>query len=61
MPAGDKDIDIIALDDATVAPAQSLDRSGLGTRIFNLASDGRWSISRVGSATRFKLRMSIEK
>ena len=61
MPAGDKDIDIIAIDDATVAPAQSLDRSGLGTRIFNLASDGRWSISRVGSSTRFKLRMSIEK
>lgn len=60
MIAGDKDIEIIALDDATVAPAQSLERFGLGTRIFNLASDGRWSITRVGSSTQFKLKMSID-
>jgi hypothetical protein len=61
ITAGDNEIDIIALDDATIAPAKSLNRAGLGTRIFNLASDGRWSITRVGSSTQFKLRMSIEK
>ena len=59
--AGDKEIDIIAVDDATIAPDKSLNRSGLGTRIFNLASDGRWSLTRTGSSTEFKLRMSIEK
>lgn len=59
--AGDKEIDIIAVDDATIAPDKSLNRSGLGTRIFNLASDGRWSLTRKGSSTEFKLRMSIEK
>jgi two-component sensor histidine kinase len=61
ITTGDKEIDIIAVDDATIAPTKSLNRAGLGTRIFNLASDGRWSITRVGSSTQFKLRMSIEK
>ena len=54
-------IDIIAVDDASTPPDGSVSRHGLGTRIFNLASDGRWSITRVGSSTVFKLRMSIEK
>lgn len=58
---GNEQIDIIAVDNATIAPDKSLNRSGLGTRIFNLASDGRWSITRVASSTQFKLRMSIEK
>ena len=59
--AGDKEIDVLAIDDSAVAPDKFLSRSGLGTRIFNLASDGRWSITRVGATTEFKLRMSIEK
>jgi two-component sensor histidine kinase len=61
MRAGNGNIDITAVDDATIPPPESISKNGLGTRIFNLASDGRWSITRVGSSTEFKLRMSIEK
>lgn len=59
--AGNGHIEITALDDATNPPHELISKSGLGTRIFNLASDGQWSISRVGSSTVFKLSMSIEK
>jgi two-component sensor histidine kinase len=55
-----KDIEIAASDDATIAPSKDFQNIGLGTRIFNLASDGRWSIQRVGHATHFKLTMGIE-
>jgi len=58
--SGERDIQIIAVDDATVAPPEFQGRYGLGTRIFNLASDGRWSITRVESGTEFKLTMAIE-
>jgi hypothetical protein len=58
--SGDRDIQIIASDDATIAPPEVQSRYGLGTRIFNLASDGRWSITRVESGTEFKLTMAIE-
>jgi two-component sensor histidine kinase len=58
--AGHKDIEITALDDAVVQPPEFAIRSGLGTRIFNLASDGRWSITRNGSSTEFRLIMGIE-
>jgi two-component sensor histidine kinase len=57
---GEKLIEITAIDDATIAPPLNQIRFGLGTRIFNLASDGRWSITRVNSTTVFKLIMSIE-
>lgn len=57
---GEKDIQITASDDATIAPPEFQTRFGLGTRIFNLASDGRWSISRVVSGTEFNLTMAIE-
>ena len=60
MRSGERDIQIIAVDDATVAPPEFQGRYGLGTRIFNLASDGRWSITRVESGTEFKLTMAIE-
>ena len=60
MKSGDKDIQIIATDDAAIAPPEYQGRFGLGTRIFNLASDGRWSITRVESGTEFKLTMAIE-
>ena len=60
MKSGDKEIQIIATDDATIAPPEYQGRFGLGTRIFNLASDGRWSITRVESGTEFKLTMAIE-
>jgi signal transduction histidine kinase len=58
--AGEKDIQITAVDDSSVAPPVQITRYGLGTRIFNLASDGRWSITRVESGTEFNLTMAIE-
>jgi two-component sensor histidine kinase len=60
LRAGHKDIEITALDDAVVQPPEFTIRSGLGTRIFNLVSDGRWSITRSGSSTEFRLIMGIE-
>lgn len=58
--SGAKDVEIIAVDDSTVAPTSAEKKSGLGTRIFNLASDGRWSIKRIGSTTEFRLTMTLE-
>ncbi|CAB4571574.1 MAG: hypothetical protein F2555_03775 [Actinobacteria bacterium] len=54
-----KDIEIIALDNSIIPPPESQRRSGLGTRIFNLASDGRWSLLRVENATEFRLTMGL--
>jgi hypothetical protein len=48
------------LDDALVAPTDSATTAGLGTRIFNLASDGRWSITRIETSTEFRLTMSMD-
>ena len=56
---GDKEIKIVAMDDASISPPEQQSRYGLGTRIFNLASDGRWSIERVGASTVFTLVMAI--
>jgi hypothetical protein len=56
----EKDIQIVAVDNALVAPQVIAQRTGLGTRIFNLASDGRWSLQRVGLNTEFRLTMEIE-
>jgi hypothetical protein len=58
---GEKDIKIFAKDNATIAPSADQVRFGLGTRIFNLASDGRWSLKRVGSSTEFELTMAFEQ
>jgi signal transduction histidine kinase len=55
-----KVLTIIAIDNATTPPPEFLFRSGLGTRIFNLASDGRWSITRNGASTEFRLTMGVE-
>ena len=60
LRSGAKDIEIVAIDDSTVVPSSADQKSGLGTRIFNLASDGRWSVKRVGSTTEFKLTMTLE-
>jgi len=57
---GENDIQINAVDDATFAPPEIQLRYGLGTRIFNLASDGRWSITRVDSRTEFQLTMAMD-
>ena len=60
MRSGQTDLTIIAIDNATTPPPVSIQRAGLGTRIFNLASDGRWSITREGSSTRFRLTMGFD-
>jgi hypothetical protein len=57
---GENDLQIFARDNATIAPPVDQIRFGLGTRIFNLASDGRWSLRRVASSTEFELTMAIE-
>ena len=57
---GDNNIRIKASDDSSVAPVGSNTRYGLGTRIFNLASDGRWSLERVELESIFTLEMSLE-
>jgi len=56
----ERDVQIVAVDNASVAPQEAAQRTGLGTRIFNLASDGRWSLKRVGLTTEFTLTMEIE-
>jgi signal transduction histidine kinase len=55
-----KDIEIIAIDNSIIPPPETQNRSGLGTRIFNLASDGRWSINRKADSTEFRLTMTLE-
>jgi hypothetical protein len=56
----ERNIQIIAIDNASVAPQEAARRTGLGTRIFNLASDRRWSLKRHGLTTEFSLTMDIE-
>jgi two-component sensor histidine kinase len=60
LRSGAKDVEIVAIDDSVVPPSNVEQKSGLGTRIFNLASDGRWSLKRVGSTTEFRLTMTLE-
>jgi hypothetical protein len=60
MRQGESDIQITAIDDGDTPPPEQPTRYGLGTTIFNLVSDGRWSITRVDSQTEFNLVMSIE-
>jgi len=53
------DIQVSTEDDA-VNPLPSVpSRVGLGTKILNLVSDGRWSISRNGAKTTVKLTMAL--
>jgi hypothetical protein len=60
MKVGKREIQIVAIDNAIIAPREFDRRYGLGTRIFNLASDGRWSITRIESGTEFRLTMEME-
>lgn len=59
LRSGAKDVEIVAIDDSTTPPLNDQQQSGLGTRIFNLASDGRWNITRIGATTKFSLVMNI--
>jgi len=58
-PKGDTEIFILVVDDAVNAIPLIQTRIGLGTRILNLVSDGRWSISHQQSRTSFHMTMSI--
>ena len=60
MRSDQNDLTILAIDNSTTPPPESSKRSGLGTRLFNLASDGRWAITRVGSSTQFRLTMGFD-
>jgi hypothetical protein len=60
LSSGVNEVEIIAIDDAVIPPRDLKEKSGLGTRIFNLASDGRWSIVRKGFSTEFRLTMGIK-
>lgn len=55
-----KDVEIVAIDNAVIPPPQTQVEFGLGTRIFNLVSDGRWSITCVGLFTEFRLTLAID-
>ena len=58
-PIGDRDIFVLVVDDAINPLPLVQSRIGLGTRILNLVSDGRWSISHNQSITTFHMTMSI--
>lgn len=60
IPSGERDVQVISIDDASTPPPINQGRVGLGSRIFNLASDGRWAITRIGDRTEFHLTMGIE-
>jgi len=50
----------VSIEDDAVNPLPSVpSRVGLGTKILNLVSDGRWSISHVDAKTTVKLTMSL--
>ena len=50
----------VQIEDDAVNPLPSVpSRIGLGTKILNLVSDGRWSISHVDAKTTVKLTMSL--
>jgi two-component sensor histidine kinase len=50
----------VTIEDDAVNPLPSVpSRIGLGTKILNLVSDGRWSISREGARTTVELTMSL--
>lgn len=58
--SGDNEVEIVAIDNAIIAPPKIKYNAGLGTRYFNLASDGRWSLRRVGNSTEFRLIMGFD-
>jgi len=53
------DVELLIVDDSINPLPQIPARVGLGTKILNLVSDGRWSISHVDAKTTVKLTMSL--
>jgi two-component sensor histidine kinase len=58
-PIGDRDLFVLVIDDAVNPLPLVQSRIGLGTKILNLVSDGRWAISHNQSKTTFHMTMSI--
>jgi signal transduction histidine kinase len=50
---------ITAIDNPTKSPDLESSTPGLGTKIFNLVSDGRWEIQRRGDETVFTIYISV--
>ena len=58
-PINQIEIQVLVEDDAVNKPSLSPVRVGLGTRIFNLVSDGRWSLTHNGFNGQFKMIVAI--
>jgi len=58
--AEDETLVIEVKDNAIVSPDPEKNIPGLGTKIFNLVSDGRWEIGRIGFVTIFKIQISLQ-
>ncbi len=56
----DETLVIEVKDNALVSPDPEKNIPGLGTKIFNLVSDGRWEIGRIGFVTIFKIQISLQ-
>ena len=57
----ENDVQIILEDDSRIELPETQIRFGLGTKLFNLVSDGRWNLSHTENGTLFQLTMSIEE
>ena len=55
------EVHIILTDDSCHKVPELQTRFGLGTKLFNLISDGRWGLENIDSGTQFSLTMSLEE
>jgi hypothetical protein len=53
------EIEVLVEDDAVNRPSEFPTRVGLGTKIFNLVSDGRWSLEYKNLSAQFKMIVAI--
>lgn len=58
-PINQMEIEILVDDDAVNKPSDYPARVGLGTKIFNLVSDGRWVHTHQGLSSQFKMTVAI--
>jgi two-component sensor histidine kinase len=53
------EVSITVYDDSSIVPAPSDGKGGLGTKIFNSVSDGRWKLSRDDETAQTKFRILV--
>ena len=58
-PINQIEIEVLVEDDAVNKPLPYPTRVGLGTKIFNLVSDGRWALTHNGLNSQFKMIVAI--